>query len=179
MTEETSFSFAIKHTLKAEGLFSDHPADPGGKTMYGITEDVAREAGYTGDMKDLPKEVAITIYKRNYWDLLKLDEISSKYVAAEVFDTAVNMGPHWAAIILQMAVVILGEQIEVDGKIGRKTLGVTNSLLPRYEKHLYAALNGFQFQRYVTLFESNPANRRAFIRGWMRRLGQFPEMSWG
>ena len=38
-----------------EGGYSDNPADPGGKTNHGVTEQVARANGYQGDMKALPK----------------------------------------------------------------------------------------------------------------------------
>ena len=40
-----NFDTALKHVLQIEGDFSDHPDDPGGKTRFGITEDVARRAG--------------------------------------------------------------------------------------------------------------------------------------
>ena len=40
-----NFDQAFNTLLKHEGGFSDHPADPGGKTRYGITEAVAREVG--------------------------------------------------------------------------------------------------------------------------------------
>ena len=172
------FPFAVKHTLEAEGLFSDHPDDPGGATKHGITEAVARAHGYTGDMRDLEVEFAVHIYRVDYWDVLRLDEVSSKYVAAELFDTAVNMGPPAAAGIVQRACRLMGDHnLKVDGVLGKKTLGAINSLLPRYEAHLYHCLNGYQFIRYVELFEANPAERRAFIKGWMRRLSRFPEMT--
>ena len=40
----TAFDLLITH----EGGFSNHPDDPGGATMYGVTEAVARANGYTG-----------------------------------------------------------------------------------------------------------------------------------
>jgi len=174
----SDFEFAVAHTLEAEGVFSDHPDDPGGATKHGITEAVARRHGYTLDMVDLPEEFARHIYREDYWDALRLDEVDSKYIAAEVFDTAVNMGPGPASEIVQRSCRLMGEHnLKVDGVIGPRTLGAVNSLLPRYEAHLYHCLNGYQFIRYVELFEANPADRRAFIKGWMRRLARFPAMA--
>ena len=49
MDFDTAFTTLLKH----EGGYSDHPADPGGKTRFGITEAVAHEVGYRGDMREL------------------------------------------------------------------------------------------------------------------------------
>lgn len=78
-----------------EGGYVSHPNDPGGATNYGITERVARQCGYTGDMRSLPKAVAFACYQRNYVErpgFLPLVEIDPA-VAEEVIDTGVNMGP--------------------------------------------------------------------------------------
>ena len=57
----------INNTLEKEGLYSDNILDNGGKTMYGITEKVARNFGYKGSMEKLTKEQAIEIYSKLYW----------------------------------------------------------------------------------------------------------------
>ena len=49
-----------------EGGYADNPADPGGKTNHGITEQVARQHGYQGDMRELPKGFAERIYAQDY-----------------------------------------------------------------------------------------------------------------
>ena len=56
------FEIAFEKLLKHEGGYSDHAADPGGKTRYGVTEAVAREVGYKGDMRDLSLDLAKRIY---------------------------------------------------------------------------------------------------------------------
>ena len=60
-----TFDDAVKRVLMHEGGYSDHAADPGGKTMYGITEAVAREVGYRGDMRELPSELAKRSYRED------------------------------------------------------------------------------------------------------------------
>ena len=85
----------IAAVLAVEGGYVDHPSDPGGATNWGITERVARQCGYTGSMRALPKEVAFACYQRNYVErpgFLPLVEIDPA-VAEEVIDTGVNMGP--------------------------------------------------------------------------------------
>lgn len=58
-----------------EGGFVDDPADRGGATRYGVTEKVARAAGYSGSMRTFPKSCdaenpvcADLIYTRDYID---------------------------------------------------------------------------------------------------------------
>ena len=60
-----NFDEAFELLLGHEGNYSDHPADPGGKTRYGITEAVARDVGYRGDMRDLPLDLAKRVYLEN------------------------------------------------------------------------------------------------------------------
>src|SRR6476661_4133079 len=91
--------------IEREGGYVNHPADRGGPTMYGITEGVARAQGYRGAMRALPRSEAAAIYKRLYWLRPRFDQIAkrSEPIAAELFDTGVNMGPAVAATFLQRA----------------------------------------------------------------------------
>ena len=70
-----NFLTAFEKLLKHEGGYSNHPADPGGKTRYGITEAVAREVGYRGNMNELPLELAQRIYKEKYWDAVQAEAL--------------------------------------------------------------------------------------------------------
>lgn len=54
----------IYGVIDREGGFVDNPADKGGPTCFGITEAVARANGYSGAMRQLPRSVAETIYRR-------------------------------------------------------------------------------------------------------------------
>ena len=98
-----NFDQAFDILLKHEGGFSDHAADPGGKTRYGITEAVAREVGYRGDMRELPLDLAKRIYKDRYWDAVRAEELPEA-IRYAVFDAAVNSGPRQAILWLQRAV---------------------------------------------------------------------------
>ena len=172
-----AFSFAIKHTLDAEGgaRFANHSADRGGRTRWGISEGLARAHGYEGDMRELPRAFAVRVAELEFWGPLRLDEIDSKYIAAEIFDTAFNGGPVIAVRLLQDVLGWFGVPVRVDGRMGPNTIGAVNSLLPAKEKHLYAALNLRQGMRYVRIIEAD-RSQAVFFAGGMKRLSRFPEM---
>lgn len=75
MTYSAEFVSAWSRLLENEGGYSDHPADTGGRTMWGITESVARAHGYEGDMRDLPQSVAMQIAHDSYWIPIRGDEL--------------------------------------------------------------------------------------------------------
>lgn len=89
------FQPAVEKVLRSEGGYSDRAADRGGPTQFGITEKVARTFGFQGDMRDLTREQAIDIYKREYWDPLNLDAAAQEQ-ADQIFQMAVNSGTGFA-----------------------------------------------------------------------------------
>lgn len=156
-----NFDQAFDALLKHEGGYSDHAADPGGKTRYGITEAVAREVGYRGDMRELPLDLAKRIYKDNYWTPVKADELPAQ-VRYLVFDAAVNSGVGQATRWLQRAV-----GTRDDGVIGPMTLMAVKQSNPEALARRYLA------QRLR--FMSGLANWPAFSRGWARRIADLME----
>ena len=155
------FDRAFDILLKHEGGFSDHAADPGGKTRFGVTEAVAREVGYRGDMRELPLDLAKRIYKDRYWDAVRADELPEA-VRYAVFDAAVNSGPRQAIRWLQRAV-----GAKDDGIIGPKTLAAVRAADP--ERVLRRILA--QRLRFMTELPNWPA----FGRGWARRIADLME----
>lgn len=159
----------IDATIKAEGGYVNDPADNGGATKYGITERVARANGYTGSMRDLPLQTARDIYKREYAEKPGFTVFPSE-VAAELFDTGVNMGTTPATKFLQRAVnALAGSGIAVDGKMGPATRTAVNTYLASRNNAasiLVKALNGLQCVRYIEIVEGNATQRR-FINGWI------------
>jgi lysozyme family protein len=169
----TSIREIIDEIIRVEGGFVDHPNDPGGATKYGITQKVARAAGYKGDMRDLPVTTAYDIYYKDYVvnpGYHRLAEIDPA-VAAEVVDTGVNMGPAVAGKFLQRALNSLsGSGLVVDGAVGTRTVNALADFLrlrgPGGTKVLLKMLNSLQCVRYIELTESNARNR-SFIYGWV------------
>jgi lysozyme family protein len=99
----------IDALMDREGGYVSHSSDKGGPTCFGITEAVARAHGYAGPMRQLPRSEAAAIYRRHYWARPRFDKVAerSARVAAELFDTGVNMGPAVAATFLQRALTAL------------------------------------------------------------------------
>lgn len=157
MNFDAAFNLLIKH----EGGFSDHSADPGGKTRYGITEAVAREVGYRGDMRELPLDLAKRIYKDKYWDTVKAEQLPAS-VRYTVFDAAVNSGPSQSVKWLQRA---LG--VKDDGVIGPQTLAAANAGNP---DSLKMRLLGQRLR-----FMAGLPNWPAFSRGWAIRIASLME----
>lgn len=173
----TPFETALKHTLGIEGDYVNDPRDSGGATRYGITEAKARAWGYEGPMSALPLDLAKAIYRRDYWDIIHLDDVAALApdVALEMFDTAVNCGPSVPVKFLQRALNIFNNQgthypdIEVDGLIGRNTLNALRAFIARRGKLgaqvLVEALNSQQGAFYTDLAERRPKDE-AFTFGW-------------
>lgn len=176
-----NFKKAVKKTLSHEGTFSNHKYDSGGKTMYGITENVARNYGYKKDMKDLPIKTAKGIYKKLYWDKIKLDNLKSQKVAEELFDSAVNCGVSRVVKWLQEDVNVLNkmeklwDDIGVDGKFGNRSLLAVNLCLnySKMEKRLLKLLNSDQTQHYKNLCQRKET-QEIFMGGWLDKRVSFP-----
>lgn len=175
----TPFQKAFQHTVGIEGGYSNDPADPGGATKFGITERVARENGYQGDMRDLPLEFAEAVYKARYWDLIRLDSVAalSVPVACELFDTAVNCGVAFAAKSFQQALNAFNreqkdyEDIAVDALIGPATIRALRTFLSTRgaagEQVFLTALNVLQGAYYIQIAERRPASEK-FLYGWFK-----------
>lgn len=114
---QSGFGNAVEVILENEGGYVNDSRDPGGETKYGISARAFPEI----DIKNLTKEEAIEIYKREYWDKIKGDKLP-KSIALPVFDMAVNAGVKTSAKLLQK---IVG--VKQDGIIGNITLGAVSS----------------------------------------------------
>ena len=85
MSNAKAFDQAFKRLMKNEGGYVNHPRDPGGETMYGVTKNVAVAHGYKGSMRNLPISIAMDIARQSYWDKTRCDELDP-LVASQLFD---------------------------------------------------------------------------------------------
>lgn len=164
--------------LRAEGGYVNNPADRGGETNFGITKATAVANGYTGPMKDLPREKALAIYRARYVKAPGYDRIAaiSPSIGAELIDTGVNMGPTVATRILQRCLNGLNRQgrdyadVVVDGEAGPATRAALEGFLAKRGTAgvtvLLKAMNALQGERYVSLAEARQLNEE-FLYGWL------------
>jgi lysozyme family protein len=174
----------IDATIGKEGGYVNHKDDKGGETIWGITVAVARANGYTGAMRDMPRSTAVAIYKSQYFEKPGFAGVAvvSSAIAEELFDTGVNMGPHYPSLWLQQWLNALNRggkdyaDIAEDGIIGKGTVGALGRLIAvrgraDAESVLLKGLNCSQGARYLELARGRVQNE-SFVFGWMaNRVG--------
>ncbi|MFS8182114.1 glycoside hydrolase family 108 protein [Pseudovibrio denitrificans] len=122
-----TFQLVIKDLLNIEGGFAhrSRKADPGGPTNYGITQGTLaawRERYVTvEEVQSLTLEEAVQIYRAQYWDAVKGDDLPRGLDFA-LFDFAVNSGPARAVKTLQKIL-----KVKADGVLGLITLGAVKA----------------------------------------------------
>ncbi len=84
----STFDTAVTAVLSYEGGYVNDPNDPGGETNWRIS----KRAYPNLDIKNLTRDQAIQIYRRDYWDSLECDRFPP-LIAIALFDAAVNQGP--------------------------------------------------------------------------------------
>ena len=156
-----NFDECFEALLKHEGDYANLENDPGGKTRYGVTEAVARAAGYDGDMRDLPISLARPIYRSRYWDAVRGDELPEG-IRYFVFDAAAASGVRQSILWLQRA---LG--VAADGILGPVTLAAAHAANP---DKLKARLLSQRLR-----FMAGLSNWPSFSRGWSRRVADLLE----
>jgi len=154
-----NFDKCLKMLLKHEGGFVNHPRDPGGMTNLGVTKAVydkwVGKSSTEAEMRALTPDDVAPIYKKNYWDKCKCDDLPSG-ADWSVFDWAVNSGTGRAAKAMQK---IVGAT--PDGAIGPKTLEAIADKDPKeLVEKMYDQRQAF-YERLKT-FDT-------FGRGWTRR----------
>lgn len=132
------YNIGIPKTLKNEGGYVNDPKDSGGETYKGIArkknsswdgwvivDSMRSQPNFPKNLitnKDLNAKINL-FYKKNYWDVIRCDEIKSQEVAESLFDSGVNMGPVTAIHLIQRVL-----KYEETGKMDDKTLTTINSL---------------------------------------------------
>lgn len=154
------FDACLAFTLKFEGGYVDHPADPGGATNRGVTR--ATLAKWRGEsvtkaqVKALSRAEAAQIYRRLYWEPSGGDHLPPG-VDMVVFDWGVHSGPRRAVRALQKVLAITADGLP--GPALSRALRYADSAqiilcLCRERRKFLARLKGFA----------------VFGRGWSRRV---------
>lgn len=159
-----NFDNAIKFVFRWEG---GETTDSGGFTKYGISQN----AYPTLNIAALTLDQARAIYRRDYWDKIKGDQILSQDNALALLDYAVNAGTGKAIQDSQRVLNQAGARLAVDGGLGPLTLAAINKRGPQFARDLTEARKIF----YNRLVAQNPAKYGAYLRGWMRRADNLIE----
>lgn len=173
----------LEVTIKKEGDYGDHPSDLGGPTIWGITERVARENGYTKPMHVMSREEAKVIYLKRYIQVPGFDKIHevSAVVGCELIDTGINQGVPTASLFFQRALNALNCQakhypdLKIDGDCGPRTLINFKAYMAKRGKDgelvMLRVLDSLQGARYVDITEKRVENED-FTFGWfLNRVG--------
>lgn len=158
---KANFTRALDLTLKYEGGWVDHPSDPGGPTMRGVTQRVydrwrAKNGRPTRTVRKIEEDELQAIYRIQYWDLVHGDKLPDGIDAA-VFDFAVNSGATRATQELQR---VLG--LRTDGNMGAVTIEAATEAdaVDLIERYCAARL----------AFVKKLKTWSVFGRGWSRRI---------
>jgi lysozyme family protein len=147
-----SFDKAFEILIGHEGGYVNDKNDPGGETKFGVS----KRAYPNLDIANLTLDDAKAIYRRDYWNAVRADELPYP-VALAVFDMAVNSGPMTAVMCLQQAL-----NVKQDGRIGPMTMAAVTKANPR---DLLVDFFAFRNVR-----NSEIKHWSHFKLGWSRRL---------
>ena len=156
---KSNFDKCLEMLLEHEGGYVNNVNDRGGMTNLGVTrrvyEDWMDRPVTEQEMRDLTPDDVAPIYKKNYWDRVKGDQLPSG-VDWCAFDWAVNSGSGRPAKAIQRAV-----GATQDGAIGNQTLGLVAEKDPKFIiDYVYTVRQAF----YESLDDY-----KHFGRGWSRR----------
>ena len=152
----TTFDEIIEHVLEKEGGYVNDPTDLGGETKFGITKRFYPDV----DIKNLTKEEAKAIYKKDYWDKNRVEELP-KELRHIFFDMCVNQGRGTAVKVLQRAANGKGANIGVDGGLGPATLKAIQNV--EYER-----VRAYRILHHASLVIKKPEQEK-FWYGWLKR----------
>jgi lysozyme family protein len=161
-----NFEEAIEHVLAKEGGYTNDPRDSGNWTggiinskgigiLKGTKFGISAKAYPSLDIKNLTRDQAIDIYRRDYWLKIRADELP-RSLRLNVFDFAVNAGIGTAIKTLQNAC-----GVKKDGIIGPNTLSGAQSVTSRN-------FSVSRIRHYTGLVRDR-AKDSIFLDGWLIR----------
>lgn len=151
-----SFDYALFNLLEAEGGYVNDPDDPGGETKYGIS----KRSYPNEDIAALTPGRAAEIYRRDYWEPIKGDQINSGFIASMLMDFAVNAGVETAVTTIQKIL-----QLKPDGIMGPRTVEAINS---ESESAVIWKFTEARCLHYAEICVKRPKNLK-YLRGWIKR----------
>lgn len=167
----------LASVIAVEGGYTNDPDDPGGATKYGITEKVARDWGYQGDMADLSKSTALQIYETLYVKEPNFDafiEINPA-IAHKLIDAGINVGTARVTLWLQKTLNAYSRNginyplIQEDGIVGKNTINSYKALEKIQGKVGACKLVLKSLDSYQTIYYMSLTQYDKFLIGWMNK----------
>ncbi len=160
----SGYSQALNFVLRWEGGFVDDPDDRGGRTNKGVTQSTydswrSRKSLSSKDVLHITDEEVADIYRTMYWKGARCDQLRDRLAFCH-FDTAVNMGPRRAILILQRAT-----GCEEDGDFGPGTKRACDRCDIEATIQTYTEIRA----TFYHMFAMKPGQDK-FLKGWMNRL---------
>ena len=158
---------ALEFLLEEEGGWSNHKADTGGATMYGVTQatynQYRKAKGLSQQsVRKITKEESRDVYATLYWKAAGCDKLPWP-VSYIVFDAAVNSGPKRGVEWMQAA---LG--LQADGAVGPKTIAVAQKVVREGDGKALLEMVDRRATFLARLVQGKPS-QAAFLLGWWRR----------
>jgi len=150
------FDIAFKKTMGFEDGYVNDKDDDGRETKYGISKKQYKSL----NIRELTLNEVKNIYKRDYWNKIKGNNIRSQDVANNLFDCAVHCGVPIASRLLQK---VLG--VKQDGIIGPITLGSLNKSEPDV---VVSKFKNERVKYYIDICKRKKSQRKFFF-GWVTR----------
>lgn len=182
------FKAAYAKTMKIEGGYAADKDDSGGETWKGIArnyhpnwagwaivDSFKNKTGFEANLyaSQTLQRLVLEFYKKEFWDVMRLDELYHQYIAEEMFDTGVNMNHIIAVEFLQRSLNSTNRNgkeypdVIVDGRVGPKTIAAMNN----HPKpiNVLKLLNCQQGVRYMDIARHNPVQEK-FMNSWLSRV---------
>jgi lysozyme family protein len=169
-----------------EGGFVNDPDDPGGATNYGVTlgtlQRLGRDLNGDGrvdvtDLRRITPAMARDIFISEYYLRPGLNRLPDQ-IRPVIFDMYVNAGSR-AVMILQQLLNDMGQQVQVDGLVGPRTIAAAQAADAVAAGHFVDAYAIARRNYYYRLADDKPALRKFARRrdggkgGWIRRAEEF------
>lgn len=188
---DDNFEKVFEKMQDFEGGYANHSSDSGGETYRGIArnawpnwkgwkevdkvvphkfntairstrdtvDDINEKLGESDSLDKSVKE----FYRKNFWEAVRADELPDR-IARKVFDASVNVGTRRGKKFLQKALNRCGNNLLVDGQLGKNTLAAINKSDEDCVIQAYIRIQANFYRRIAT-----KGNNRIFLRGWLRR----------
>lgn len=158
---------ALDYLLEEEGGWSNHKADKGGATMYGVTQGTytawrKKKGRPQQSVAKITHEEARELYESEYWKAASCDKLPWP-ISYMCFDAAVNSGASRGKKWVQE-----GLGVSPDGAVGPATIAAAKKAVDEGDGKAILAIVDARATFLARLVQKSPS-QAAFLLGWWRR----------